>query len=254
MDDVENNQVEPGVESGTTDEEDGVSGESAGGLLLTGGSNGRGGHAADDMGGPEYEAPEGATPKEAFAGLLAHKFGNVVRAWVAALVPTSPAPLVASLDFVNFCEACREVDYDGNLKKLWTELQPDTDDLVTLAALDPKADEGLRQLVGRLEERFPGPTPAKRAYAAWTALDGENKGRLTREVFTRDGADILGFDLAFMERCFDWLASPGEEGLTLVCLVGPVIASEVASLRVRKTMALDFMPSSTPSETLSLPT
>jgi Ca2+-binding EF-hand superfamily protein len=88
----------------------------------------------------------GHAGKEGFKKLLTHRFGSVIRGWRFGLDVAGNN----RLSFTEFCTACRNIGFDGNMLGLWKELDDDNSGVVTLQELEPRAHhctELFRQLL-----------------------------------------------------------------------------------------------------------
>jgi Ca2+-binding EF-hand superfamily protein len=87
---------------------------------------------------------------EAFRKLLTRKYGSITMAWKTALDVSGDG----RLSFQEFCTACRNNDYNGNLKELWIELNQDGNS-VTLEDLDKRAYLCLESFKAHMKGKFP---------------------------------------------------------------------------------------------------
>jgi len=69
---------------------------------------------------------------EAFRQLLVGKCGSVAAAWEALDKDGS-----GGLDYREFVEACRGMGFQGNLRKIFAELDPSGDGVISIRELDP---------------------------------------------------------------------------------------------------------------------
>jgi len=120
----------------------------------------------------------GATTLEAFKKHLIERYGTMVCAWRTSLDDDGNG----RLSFGELCEACRKESFEGNIKKLWKELDDDDSGLISLDELDPESEQAIRQFREFLLNKFGN------LEAAW------NKGFDTKTIHRVNKAD-------FVERC-----------------------------------------------------
>mmetsp|Transcript_95536 Transcript_95536/g.212502 ORF Transcript_95536/g.212502 Transcript_95536/m.212502 type:complete len:921 (+) Transcript_95536:1-2763(+) len=123
---------------------------------------------------------KGASDWASMKTLLLKKYGTVSAAWKHGLDLDGNG----KLSFGEFCDACRQIGYIGDLKALFTELDTHKTGLITMDEVDPDAKAALssfRTLVldtyGNLEE-------------AWKAFDKDGNLRLDENEFSERCSDM----------------------------------------------------------------
>ena len=111
-----------------------------------------------------------------FKLFLNQKFGNLVRAWRTVLDPDRNG----RVQFTDFCQACRQMGFQGNLKALWLSLDAADKGDVCLDDLDPDAVTCLMDFTRLLRIFF------NDLESCWFAiLDPDASGRCSLEEFDR---------------------------------------------------------------------
>eukprot|EP00931_Biecheleriopsis_adriatica_P114679 TRINITY_DN90598_c0_g1_i1.p1 TRINITY_DN90598_c0_g1~~TRINITY_DN90598_c0_g1_i1.p1 ORF type:complete len:1547 (+),score=371.71 TRINITY_DN90598_c0_g1_i1:74-4642(+) len=77
----------------------------------------------------------GAQGPQGFRQVLANKFGSVATAWRTGLDSDGNG----KISLGEFLMCCQKMNFTGNFKKLWKELDTDTDGFISLHDLDPVA-------------------------------------------------------------------------------------------------------------------
>lgn len=136
----------------------------------------------------------GAQTLDAFKRQLLIRYGSTVTAWRNALDNDGNG----KISFGEFCMACRDLSYNGNLKALWAELDDDGSGLITLNELDPVAAITIEKYREFLLEKFGN------MVTAWhQGLDISGQIRLTEEEF-EERCRALGYDY-YPKRTFKFL-------------------------------------------------
>lgn len=118
-----------------------------------------------------------------FKVFLVQRHGNLIRAWRKELDPDEED----SVQFTEFCQACRQMGFQGNLKALWLSLDRDDSGEIRLKDLDPEGVSYLEDF-RRILETFFGDLDS-----AWYChFDLDSNGRCSQEEFIRDCRN-LGF-------------------------------------------------------------
>merc|ERR1719181_468084 len=78
---------------------------------------------------------------EGFLTTLKHRFGNIPRAWHAMDRDGNDR-----LSKNEFFQACRDVSYNGNMKKLWEDLDSDGSGFIGLEELCPVESKMLQDM------------------------------------------------------------------------------------------------------------
>jgi Ca2+-binding EF-hand superfamily protein len=87
---------------------------------------------------------------EGFKELLKRRFGTVVRGWRQGLDTSGDG----KLSFTEFCMACRNIGYSGDVKGLWKKMDDDNSGVVSLAELDPEAHELIESFYTYIDKKF----------------------------------------------------------------------------------------------------
>lgn len=136
----------------------------------------------------------GAQTLEAFKKQIVTRYGSTVTAWRQALDQDGNG----KLSFGEFCMACRELSYNGNMKGLWAELDDDGSGLITLHEIDPVAAKTLEHFRDFLLSKFDN------LVTAWhKGLDVTGQIRLNEEDFESRCA-ALGYE-GKIKKVFKWL-------------------------------------------------
>jgi len=129
-----------------------------------------------------------------FKLFLNQRFGNLVRAWRQSLDLNRSG----TVHFTDFCQACRQMGFQGNLKALWLSLDSADKGEVCLDDLDADAVTCLLDFT-RLLRIFDD------LDSSWFAvLDPEASGRCTMDEFER-ACKVLGYirDAKQLQRFLD---------------------------------------------------
>ena len=117
-----------------------------------------------------------------FKLFLNQKFGNLVRAWRALDGSGS-----GRVQFTDFCQSCRQMGFQGNLKALWLSLDNADKGDVCLDDLDPDAVTCILDFTRLLRIFFDD------LDSCWLAvLDPDASGRCSLEEFER-ACKVLGY-------------------------------------------------------------
>jgi Ca2+-binding EF-hand superfamily protein len=116
-----------------------------------------------------------------FVELLRRRCGTITAAWRLILDRDG----TGRMSFAEFCQACRDLGYNGNLKSLWRELDDDKSGFISLAELDPEAAMTLRAFRRLLRDKC-GST-----LEGWHFLDKDKKHRVDATDF-QDRMDAMG--------------------------------------------------------------
>ncbi|CAE6960999.1 CLIC1 [Symbiodinium sp. CCMP2592] len=130
-----------------------------------------------------------------FKLFLNQRFGNLVRAWRQSLDLNRSG----TVHFTDFCQACRQMGFQGNLKALWLSLDSADKGEVCLDDLDPDAVTCLLDFTRLLRIFFDD------LDSSWFAvLDPESSGRCTMDEFER-ACKVLGYirDAKQLQRFLD---------------------------------------------------
>jgi hypothetical protein len=92
----------------------------------------------------------GASTTDGFLWLLRRRFGNVPRAWRLHLDKDGNGKLSQGEFFI----AARGLAYNGNLKKLWAELDCDGGGIISLDELDHSAAQAIAKVIINLKTRY----------------------------------------------------------------------------------------------------
>merc|ERR1719247_964784 len=87
---------------------------------------------------------------EGFKELLRRRFGTVVRGWRQGLDVSGDG----KLSFTEFCTACRNIGYNGDVKGLWNKMDDDGSGVVSLEELDPDAHELIESFYSYIDLKF----------------------------------------------------------------------------------------------------
>jgi Ca2+-binding EF-hand superfamily protein len=121
----------------------------------------------------QREKDRGAATLGDFIALLNRKFGNTARAWRQHLDADGNGRLSRN----EFYMGCRGLSYNGNVKKLWNELDDDGSGFISLAEIDPEAHYSQAIFRELLVSKF-GNT-----LRAFRKMDRQRKNRIDMEEF-----------------------------------------------------------------------
>lgn len=149
----------------------------------------------------------GAKGVKGFRSLLCTRYGTVPAAWRLLLDKDGSG----RLSWSEFCQACRELGYSGNLKQLWSELDADGDGFISLWEIDYQAAKALKSFHALVIERFGC------MLQAWHYLDIDKNHRLDEIEFV-NRCQALGWE-GNAHKLFRWLMNDmGRNYLTLLDL------------------------------------
>ena len=74
---------------------------------------------------------------------MPRRYGNTARAW---RVMTGGNAGTGKLCYMEWCNACRSVGYNGDVRKVWRELDDDESGIVSFAEFDEKVPPAARLL------------------------------------------------------------------------------------------------------------
>merc|ERR1719482_1271020 len=142
------------------------------------------------------EANIGASDLEGFQAALVRKHGNILRAWKEVL----DVDQIGHLCFTSFCKACRDTGYNGNIKKLWAQLDYDDSGFISIDEIAPVQGAMMQQFKQLLRDTHGGSL-----VRAWKeTLDVEKAGNVPLERFV-PACEALGIPADLAYRTFLWL-------------------------------------------------
>jgi hypothetical protein len=142
------------------------------------------------------EANIGASDLEGFQAALIRKHGNILRAWKEAL----DVDQIGHLCFTTFCKACRDTGYNGNIKKLWAQLDWDDSGFISIDEIAPIQGSMMQQFKQLLRDTHGGSL-----VRAWKqTLDVEKAGNVPIQRFV-PACEALGIPADLAYRTFLWL-------------------------------------------------
>jgi len=117
----------------------------------------------------------GPASKDAFLKQLKHRYGNLPRAWRLVLDLDGSG----SITYNEFAMACRNVGFEGSLKKLWQQFDDDGSGVISLFEVDPEAATLMHSFKHLLTKNH------DTAEAAWKTLDPMKKRGLNFKDFSQ---------------------------------------------------------------------
>jgi Ca2+-binding EF-hand superfamily protein len=142
------------------------------------------------------EANIGASDLEGFQTALVRKHGNILRAWKEVLDVDG----IGHLCFTTFCKACRDTGYNGNIKKLWNQLDYDGSGFISIDEIAPVQGAMMTQFKQLLRDCHGGSL-----VRAWKeTLDVEKASRVSLERFI-PACESLGISTELAYKTFLWL-------------------------------------------------
>jgi len=118
-----------------------------------------------------------------FRSFLSCRYGNLVRAWRQEFDPDGDG----KLQFTEFCRACRDIGFQGNLKALWLSLDSDDTGYIDLGELDPEAVAYFRDFESLLRTFFDDLDTAW-----WCCLDPDFSEKCSLDEF-QHACRLIGF-------------------------------------------------------------
>jgi Ca2+-binding EF-hand superfamily protein len=146
---------------------------------------------------------KGTNTLEGLREHLKRRYGNLIRAWRLAIDIEG----TWKLSFNDFGPAIRRLGYEGSIRQMWTELDADSDGVVTLREFAPKLSELIIRFAQFLRERF------KSADEAWSTFAPRGKRLLDLNEFTY-ACSAMGWtqDVQTLHNALD--SSPGRGNIS----------------------------------------
>lgn len=137
----------------------------------------------------------GASDLDGFHKALLRKHGNLMRAWKEGLDLDGSG----SLCFAEFCVACRNEGFNGNIKTLWSQLDEDGSGQVGIDEIFPKEGLMMTDFKARLAEAHGS------ILDAWICeLDQDGSGQANKDEFL-ECCVRLGISVRDGKSIFNWL-------------------------------------------------
>jgi len=142
---------------------------------------------------------------QGFRLYLQKKFGSIVAGWRVMDKDHN-----GRLSFYEFCNACRDMGYAGNLKRLWADLDVNLNGLVSLVEVDPRVGKTVGKFKIALIQKYGD------MLTAWQkGIDMNNNGKIEEKEIA-ECLERLGLQGEIdSKKLFRMLSFHGGHGLTL---------------------------------------